>query len=358
MNKLKKKIVKKIYQKSGSISLDEFIDICLFDENGYYKKKYPIGKSADYTTAPEISQLFGEILGIYIYNFWKNYLNCGFNLVELGPGKGTLLDDILRICKHFKNFLYSVNLNLVEINPRLMELQKKNLKKYNNVLKKIRWSKDFNPIKKQPSIIFANEFFDCFGIKQFINIDKKWYEKHINFNNEEDKFFIYNKVINNQKLIKKLNTIHQQSPNQIIEISDKRSKYFKNFCNFIKKYSGIIIIIDYGYKKNIHYSSLQSIKSHRHTNILDNPGNQDITSLVNFKNFEQIAHKIKLHVYGTYSQKEFLESNGIKERKNNILKKASTNQKKSIEKGYERLVANDQMGKTFKCLIISSCILN
>ena len=101
MNKLKKKIVKKIYQKSGSIPLDEFIDICLFDKNGYYKKKYPIGKSADYTTAPEISQLFGEILGIYIYNFWKNYLNCDFNLVELGPGKGTLLDDILRICKHF-----------------------------------------------------------------------------------------------------------------------------------------------------------------------------------------------------------------------------------------------------------------
>ena len=97
MNIIKKKLIDYISQNPEGISLDQFIEICLFKKHGYYKNKQPIGTNADFITSPEISQLFGEILGLYIYNYWYKHLHCKFNLIELGPGKGTLLNDIFRI---------------------------------------------------------------------------------------------------------------------------------------------------------------------------------------------------------------------------------------------------------------------
>jgi len=164
---------------------EQFIEICLFENNGYYRNNQPIGKSADFITAPEISQLFGEILGLYIYELWQKHLLCKFNLIELGPGKGTLLEDILRINNNFKIFLNSIDLNLIEINKELIKLQKKNLSKIKFDINNIQWSNDIDSIELKPSIIFANEFFDCFAIKQFIKIQQTWHEKKINFNKKD-----------------------------------------------------------------------------------------------------------------------------------------------------------------------------
>ena len=114
---------------------------------------------------------------MYIYNVWHQHLKCNFNLIELGPGKGTLLADILRINKNFTSFLNSINLNLIEINKKLIKLQKNNLSKILINNNKIEWSNNLLSIKQRPSIIIANEFFDCFAIKQFIKINNKWHEK-------------------------------------------------------------------------------------------------------------------------------------------------------------------------------------
>ena len=108
MNQINKKLINQIKKYPTGIPLDKFIEICLFEKHGYYRNNQPIGKTADFITAPEISQLFGEILGLYIYNVWHQHLKCNFNLIELGPGKGTLLDDILRICKHFNNLVVKI----------------------------------------------------------------------------------------------------------------------------------------------------------------------------------------------------------------------------------------------------------
>ena len=357
MNLIKKKLINYINQNPEGIALDQFIEICLFKKNGYYKNKQPIGKSADFTTSPEISQLFGEVLGLYIYNFWYKHLQCKFNLIELGPGKGTLLNDIFRINKNFKSFLDSINLNLIEINKELIKIQKKNFSGLTINFNKIRWSEKFNSIEHLPSIIFANEFFDCLAIKQFIKINEKWYEKKVNFNKKENRFFIHNTILKNNSLSKKLDKIanqHKYGENEIIEISNSREKYFKKICNFIKTNSGVVIVIDYGYLQPVNYSTLQSVKLHHATNILDNPGNQDITSFVNFHNLLDIAKKNNLYTYGPVTQQEFLKNNGIEERKNKILFKASEKQKKMIEKEYERLITHDQMGTNFKFLVVST----
>ena len=357
MNIINKKLIHYIKQSPEGISLDQFIEICLFDKDGYYKRSQPIGKSADFTTAPEISQLFGEILGLYIYDLWQKHIKCKFNLIELGPGKGTLLADILRINKKFKLFLNSINLNLIEINKELIKLQKIILSNTQINFNKIHWSNNFDSIKHKPSIIFANEFFDCFAVQQFIKINQIWHEKKINFNKNENRFFIHNIIIKNISLSKKLDELVERNgynENQVIETSNTRKKYFNKICNFIRKNSGVIIVIDYGYLPPINYSTLQSVKFHRRTNILEDPGNQDITSLVNFQDLLEIAKGNNLNIYGPISQQAFLKKYGIEDRKKKILMKASKQQKDIIEKGYETLIAQDQMGDIFKFLIIST----
>ena len=159
---IKKLLIDKI-KKNGSINVGEFIQICQFENDGYYLKNNPIGGSNDFITSPEISQMFGEVFTIFLINYWEKKIKTNFNLVELGPGKGTLLKDILRTSSINKKFMSSINLTLIEKNKSLIETQK-NIVKF----EKISWSMEFDITNKNiPSIIYSNEFFDCFPVRQF-----------------------------------------------------------------------------------------------------------------------------------------------------------------------------------------------
>ena len=128
MNELQNSIIEKINLNNGFITLDKFIKICMYDRNyGYYLKNSPIGKKGDFITSPEISQLFGEMIGLYIFDYWKNNINNNVNLIELGPGKGTLLSDILNITKTFSKFQKSLNIIRIETSNALIKQQKNNV---------------------------------------------------------------------------------------------------------------------------------------------------------------------------------------------------------------------------------------
>ena len=358
---VKKKLVTQILNKNKNINLEKYITTCLFDNLGYYNKSIPIGANGDFITAPEISQLFGEILGLFVYNIWNKNFRSEFNLIELGPGKGTLINDLLRITKSFKLFHNSMNIELIEINPYLKKIQKENLKKINISLKKINWRDDFHYINKYPSIIYANEFFDCLPIRQFLIKDNVWCEKKISYNKQDQRFYFIDSNIKNKFLIKKLDNYaskFQYNENEILEMSPQREKYFEKLCKFIKKNSGIIIVFDYGYYYPIKRSTLQSIINQNYAHILDNPGKQDITSWINFLTFREIAEKNSLKVYNYKYQKDFLTSNGIEERKNKLLSKSNNIQKKEILSGHGRLISDNQMGKHFKCFIASNKNIN
>ncbi len=122
---IKKNLIDKI-KKNGSLNVAEFIKNCQFENKGYYLKKNPIGRANDFTTSPEISQMFGEVLAIFLINYWEDNIKNNFNLVELGPGKGTLLKDILRTSSLNEKFLNSMDLTLIEKNKTLIDIQKKN----------------------------------------------------------------------------------------------------------------------------------------------------------------------------------------------------------------------------------------
>ena len=341
---IKEILINKI-KKNGSINVAEFIQTCQFENDGYYLKNIPIGRANDFITSPEISQMFGEVLAIFLINYWENKIKNNFNLIELGPGKGTLLKDILRTSSINHKFLNSMKLTLIEKNKSLIDIQKKITTSAN-----ITWREEFDIANKNiPSIIYSNEFFDCFPVQQF-HKKEKWYEKYVNYNEIDQNFTLVSKQVEDKKILTSLEKFEQV---KVAEIARSRDEYFKLICSYIKKHKGVFITIDYGYKNPPNHLSLQTIYQHKKTHLFENIGNQDITAHVNFDKLISIANKYKLKIETFCSQKDFLISCGIKERKKNLLKNKSDEIIKKINVEYDRLVDNSQMGKMFKVLVIS-----
>ncbi len=341
---IKKILIDKI-KKNGSLNVAEFIEICQFKNDGYYLKNNPIGRDNDFITSPEISQMFGEVLTIFLINFWEKKIKNNFNLVELGPGKGTLLNDILRTSSIKQNFLNSMHLTLIEKNKSLIDIQKKNMNHKN-----ITWCEEFYISNKNiPSIIYSNEFFDCFPVQQF-HKKEKWYEKYVNYNEVEQNFTLVSQQVEDKKILTSLEKFEHV---KVAEIARSRDEYFELVCAFIKKHKGVFITIDYGYKNPPNHFSLQTIYQHKKTHLFENIGNQDITAHVNFDELIFIANKYNLKVEIFCSQKDFLISCGIQERKKNLQKDKSEEVIKKINAEYDRLVDNSQMGEIFKVLVIS-----
>jgi len=331
--------------KKGRIDVGQFIQLCQFENNGYYIKNNPIGSKNDFITAPEISQMFGEILAVFLINYWKEKVKTDFNLVELGPGKGTLLKDLLRTATKNQNFLNASNLILIEKNNYLINLQKNTIN-----FERVNWSQEFNIQKKnRPSIIYSNEFFDCFPVRQFYK-KEQWYERFIKYNISEKIFnFIYEKVDNNKLLevLKKFDHV------KVAEISESRMKYFDSICKIIKKNKGIFVTIDYGYKDPPNYLTLQTIYNHKKTHLFENIGNQDITAHVNFDELINVANKNNLKIDIFCTQRDFLIAYGIKERKEKLQKNKNKETIKNLNLEYERLINKSQMGEVFKFLVVS-----
>lgn len=346
----KKDFITKNFNKNKKINIEKFINECLYGKNGYYKKSAIIGKKGDFITSPEISQLFGEILGIYIVSYWNRKINKPFNLVELGPGRGTLIKDILNVSKSIINFTKSTELYLIETNSTLAKIQKKNILPLSIFHKKIKWKKSFNISNSKPTIVFCNEFFDCFPIRQFYFKDKYWYEKKISYNSSTKKL-----LYNNAKIIQKktLRLINSYKAKSILEISKSREIYFNKICSHISKQSGMAIIFDYGYLKKPNNFTLQAVYNNRKSNVLENIYNQDLTSFVDFDKLINIAKKFNLKIDCFSNQRDFLINNGIRLRAKKILEKAAEKQKKDIECGLERIIDIKNMGTLFKVLIFS-----
>ncbi len=346
----RKKINKtKLLNNKKNLRLDKFIDLVLYEKNGYYLSKKPIGRKFDFVTSPEISQMFGEIIGVYLLYYWKEKINSKFNLIELGPGNGTLFKDIERTAKILPNFFENADVNFIEINKELRKIQKKNLNYFKQ--SKIRWSKAFNFRSKLPSIIYSNEFFDCFPVRQFINDNNHWFERYVKFNEKENKYYSINKRVVTKKILDYLNKYKRQ---KIYEVSFSRNKYFEQICKYLKKNRGLCILIDYGYNKKLKNFTLQAIYNHKKTSIFENIGQQDISSHVNFNELIVIAKQNKLQINEFVTQRDFLIKYGILERKKKLLIKNSNLNKILLDEEVDRLINVDRMGNLFKCLIVSN----
>ena len=338
-----------ILKKNHKIPLDKFIDYCLYNKkNGYYMNKDPFGITGDFTTAPNISRLFSEMIAVWAVNFWENLGSPKkFNLVELGAGNGEMMKVMIESFKKFPSFMSSCNIIIHEKSPNLIKKQKTNIK-----FKNIRWLANLKKINNSPSIFLANEFFDAIPIKQFLKDENIWFEKFIHVS-ENKKLSFIKKKIDIKTIEKKVNFKISKNQN-FIEYSPLGLKYLMDIFKFIKKNKGGLLIIDYGYFDEKMTDTLQAIHKKKYSKILENIGKSDITYNINFYLIKKIAQNFQDLDINYTSQKKFLSILGIQQRAEIISKNKKFTEKADIFYRLKRLINEKEMGDLFKVMLIKN----
>jgi len=338
-------VISQIFKDKKSLPLNIFIDKALYNKKyGYYSKKNPIGIKGDFITAPLISELFGEMIGIWCVAFWEKLGKPkNINIVELGPGEGSLCMTLIKVFSRFKIFNNALEIKLLEKSKFLKQIQECKISS-----NKVKWIKNINEIKNGPTIFLANEFFDALPIKQFILKKNIWHERFVKYINKKKIIFYDKKVnLNNLNHLVQLGLIKKQ---KIIEFPIEAIKYLKSVSEIIKKYDGGMICFDYGYKKIKMSNSLQSVKKHNYSNLLSNVGDTDITHHINFNLFSKIIKNLGLHLEGITEQRIFLQKMGIIHRANILTKNVNFYVKADIYYRLKRLLDRNKMGQLFKVM--------
>ena len=336
-------------KKNYNIPLDKFINYCLYDKkNGYYINKNPFGIEGDFTTSPNISRLFSEMIAIWTISFWES-LGCPkkFYLIELGAGNGEMMKVMIESFKKFPVFLKSCNLVIYEKSPSLIKKQKMNIN-----FKEMKWIKSFEILNKLPCIFLANEFFDAIPIKQFFKYKNEWYEKYVKISSKKEPYFD-KKKINIKNLEKKLDIKISNNQN-FVEYSPIGLRYFKKTLKTINRNKGGLLIIDYGYFNKNMKNTLRAIHKHKYSEVFKNIGKSDITYDINFFHLAKIVKNFdKLDINFT-TQKNFLSNLGICQRAEMISKNKKFSEKADIFYRLKRLIHKDEMGKLFKVMLIKN----
>lgn len=336
--------IKDLIKKSGPISLSQYMEICLWDdENGYYTSNQVLGRHGDFITSPEISQTFGELIGLWALSFYQKFIdNKRLCITELGSGRGTLLRDAIRTISMVTKNKVDLDITILEKSERLIALQKENLKNKN-----IKWISDIKGLSFEPQIIIANEFFDALPINQYVRNNEGWYEKKITTKNGKLCFTLGNKI-----WVPSNSIFSNFKIGDTLEHSEQTISIFSNICNHLIRYDGVLLVVDYGNISGIG-DTLQAVNNHKFRSILDKPGQSDLTSHVNFKLLKEIAIKKNLYVSPVKEQQNFLLELGIKERLKSLTKNVSSTIAERVETEVKRLIDPDKMGSLFKVIAIT-----
>ena len=336
--------IKDLIKKSGPISLSQYMEICLWDdENGYYTSNQVLGRHGDFITSPEISQTFGELIGLWALSFYQKFIdNKRLCITELGSGRGTLLRDAIRTISMVTKNKVDLDITILEKSERLIALQKENLKNKN-----IKWISDIKGLSFEPQIIIANEFFDALPINQYVRNNEGWYEKKITTKNGKLCFTLGNKI-----WVPSNSIFSNFKIGDTLEHSEQTISIFSNICNHLIRYDGVLLVVDYGNISGIG-DTLQAVNNHKFRSILEKPGQSDLTSHVNFKLLKEIAIKKNLYVSPVKEQQNFLLELGIKERLKSLTKNVSSTIAERVESEVKRLIDPDKMGSLFKVIAIT-----
>ena len=329
------------------LPLDQFIEFALYDKvNGYYMKKNPFGKEGDFITAPNITRLFSEIIAIWVLTFWKSIGSPKkFNLLELGAGNGEMMKVIIETLKNFPECLNNCNFQIHEKSEFLKKQQQFNLKS-----EKMTWIDNIKINNLFPTIYLANEFFDALPIKQFFKRKEGWVERFVNFKDEKNAEF--KEQLIDIKNIEQNLKFEISKDQEIIEYSPSSFEYLKDISNLIKNNDGGLLIIDYGYLNLKMKETLLAIKNHKHSNILEDIGDSDITYNINFNLFKKFVGQFDDLNFIITNQKKFLTSMGIIQRAEIISENIPFSKKSDLFYRIRRLIDEKQMGELFKVMLI------
>lgn len=314
--------LKDIIIQNGPMDVGTFMTLAI---GHYYASRDPFGVKGDFTTAPEISQMFGEMIGAFLADAWlKMGSPAPVLLAEAGPGRGTLMADILRATKNVPGFHAAVQIHLIEMSPVLMARQKDTLKEYN-----VQWWESLDSLPGDFPVLFvANEFLDALPIRQFQFQDGAWFERLIGVESER---FVFG-------LAPALYPLPGGERGDVFEIAPMREDFVKQLAERIKAQSGVALLIDYGHDRHGPGDTLQAVKDHQYVDVLAHVGEADLTSHVDFESLAAAAKNVA--VYGPTGQGDFLRAMGIE------LRAARLGQSAELE----RLTV--QMGQLFRVMAL------
>ena len=337
---------------TGPMTVADFMTRCLHDpQDGYYATRPALGATGDFITAPMISQMFGELIGLWAVELWHRLgAPERVRLVEVGPGDGTLMADALRAARLAPDFLQAVDLILIEPSAPLRAAQARMLADSDV---HPRWVSSLQQIETDaPVILIANEVLDCLPARQFVKTEDGWAERCVGVTDADsgggELQFGLVRITGGFR-----RPDYEVEPGQTVEISDQQAVFGRDLATLLTASGGAALMIDYGRSKPEAGDTLQALKRHQKVDPLAEPGEADLTQWADFPTVQEAAVHAGAGVTGCLGQGEFLKLLGIEARADR-LKSGRPDAAPVIDRQLERLTDDDQMGTLFKACAIFS----
>jgi SAM-dependent MidA family methyltransferase len=343
--------IKKRIQSAGPMPVWRYMELCLtHPQHGYYVSRDPLGREGDFTTAPEVSQMFGELIGLWAASVWKAMGSPPvLRLIELGPGRGTMMADALRAVRVLPPLYQALSVHLVEINSVLREKQKATLQG----ARSIAWHDSIDDVPDGPAVILANEYFDVLPIHQVVRGETGWHERTVELDANGRLVFgaaaeptpRFELLLPPQVRAAPAGAVFEWRPDaEVMKLAAR-----------VRDQDGAALIIDYGHLRSDAGDTFQAIARHSFADPLKNPGQADVTAHVDFEALSRAAEDLGARVHGPVSQGEFLKRLGIETRAVALMAKASPEISEDISGALKRLIGTGRggMGSLFKVLAIS-----
>jgi NADH dehydrogenase [ubiquinone] 1 alpha subcomplex assembly factor 7 len=331
----------------GPIGVDRYMSLCLgHAHHGYYMRQDPFGRAGDFITAPEISQMFGELIGVWCAAAWQAMgAPAPLRLIELGPGRGTLMADLLRAARVVPGFLDAVCVALVETSPVLRQSQKAAL---SGAGVPIQWHDGLDDVGPGPTLLVANEFFDALAVRQFVRTDTGWRERLVGLDASGRLAFGLAPDALPAGLLPRW--AHGAGPGELVEVSPARHAVAQAVGARLATMGGAALIIDYGHVRSGPGDTLQAVRAHGFRDVLESPGDSDLTSHVDFEALAAALQQGGAVVHGPLTQGAFLSAMGLAERAEMLERHADPGARADIGAAATRLAADSQMGQLFKVI--------
>jgi SAM-dependent MidA family methyltransferase len=343
--------IKKLIKSSGPMPVWRYMELCLMHpKHGYYLSRDPLGREGDFTTAPEVSQMFGELLGLWAASVWKAIGSPPLlRLIEIGPGRGTMTADALRALRVLPPLYQALSIHLVEVNPVLREKQKATLSGTRNLT----WHDTIDDVPDGPSVIFANEYFDVLPIHQAVKRENGWHERTVELDDGGKLAFgaatepipRFEVLLPPWVRAAPVGAVFEWRPDaEIMKIASR-----------VRDQEGAALVIDYGHLRSDAGDTFQAIARHSFADPLKNPGEADVTAHVDFQALVRATEDLGARVHGPVSQGDFLKRLGIETRAVSLMAKASHEVSEDVAGALKRLIGGGSsgMGQMFKVLGIS-----
>ncbi len=339
--------IKALIAEEGPISVERYMELALsHPQHGYYMNRDPFGAAGDFTTAPEISQMFGELLGLWAAEVWTLMGRPDpVRLIELGPGRGTLMSDALRAARVVPDFRAALDVTLVELSPALAEIQHETLL---TAGAPISWASNFADAPEGPAIIIANEFLDALPVRQYVRSHNRWRERVVWVDRAGQLAFAPGRQPEP--------FIHATGEEgDIIETNPTAHRLMYELAGRLVKQGGLALFIDYGHAVTSLGDTLQAVRGHRIVDPLVEPGDCDITAHVDFAAMARSARAAGAAVYGPIDQGDLLREIGVDTR-TQALAQRTPDRAEEFEQARRRLVGKEvgEMGGLFKAMVVAN----